>query len=90
MLEQVGRDLLAQLKACPDRRTTRVMVAQMQVHLVNSKMDAALRDRFWKALFTAIRAASHEFVAADVFATVMADVTLQSIRCAKNSQIGDD
>ena len=87
MFDQKGNDLLAQLKGCADRRAARVMIAQTQVDLVNGKMDAIQRDRFWKALLAEINAASHEFVATDVFATVIADVTLQSIRCAKNSQI---
>jgi hypothetical protein len=86
MLEAFRTELLVFLQSCLDRREARVMLAQAQLHLTRDHLSDAQRDQFWKSLLQEIRSMAHKFAASDVLATAMADVTLYSIRCHRNSE----
>jgi hypothetical protein len=86
MLEPFRRELLVFLQSCLDRREARVMLAQAQLRLTRDHLSDAQRDQFWKSLLQEIKSMPHEFAASDVLATTMANVTLYSIRCGRNSK----
>jgi hypothetical protein len=87
MLEAFRGEILALLRACLDRREARVMLAQAQLHLVQNRLSEVDRDQFWKALLKDLKLAPQGFAASDVFKTAMADVTLYSIRCGRDSYL---
>ena len=86
VLEEYREQLFSELKVCRVRREARVMIAQAQLQLARERVDDADRDVFWKTLLREIKASADLFVATDVLAAAMADVTLLSIRCGRNSQ----
>jgi hypothetical protein len=87
MLEAFRGELLVLLKISLDRREARVMLAQAQLHLRRERIADAHRDQFWKALLQDVKLTPHEFAASDVFRTAMADITLNSIRCGRDSYL---
>lgn len=87
MLEAFRQEILALLKHSVDRREARVMLAQAQLRLAEQRLSGVGRDQFWKALLQDVKRSSHEFAAADVLTTAMADVTLYSIRCGRDSYL---
>jgi len=87
MLESFRGELLVLLKISLDRREARVMLAQAQLHLTRERISDAQRDQFWKALLQDVKLAPNEFAASDVFRTAMADITLNSIRCGRDSYL---
>lgn len=80
-------ELLTLLKISLDRREARVMLAQAQLRLTRDRINDADRDQFWKALLQDVRLVPNEFAAWDVFRTAMADITLYSIRCGRDSHL---
>ena len=89
-MDEFRRELVSVLKTCRDRREARVMLAQTQLLLARERVSEPDRDRFWKALLRDMKSVSEEFAATDVFAAAIADVTLFSIRCGRQSYVNDD
>jgi hypothetical protein len=87
MLEAFRGEILAFLRGCTDRREARVMLAQAQLRLTQDRISDLHRDQFWKALLQDVKLSPNEFAASDVFKTAMADVTLYSIRCGRDSYL---
>jgi hypothetical protein len=90
MLDAFREELLVLLKISLDRREARVMLAQAQLRLSESRIGDRDRDQFWKALLKEVKCVPHEFAASDVFRTAMADITLYSIRCGRDSYLETD
>jgi len=90
MLEAFRGEILALLKGCLDRREARVMLAQAQLRLIRGRLSELHRDQFWKALLQDLKLGPHEFAASDVFETAMAEITLYSIRCGRDSYLKID
>jgi hypothetical protein len=87
MLDSFRAELFLFLKSCLDRREARVTLAQAQLRLTRDRVTDAERDQFWKALLQDLRLVPEQFAASDVYATAMADVTLYSIRCGRDSYL---
>ena len=87
MFEAFREELLTLLKISVDRREARVMIAQAQLRLTRDRISDADRDQFWKALLQEVKQTPREFADSDVFRTAMADITLNSIRCGKDSYL---
>ena len=90
MLEAFRGEVLALLKRGLDRREARVMLAQAQLQLTRDRVSDLNRDQFWKTLLQDIKLAPHQFAASDVFDTALAEVTLYSIRCGRDSYLKID
>jgi hypothetical protein len=63
------------------------MLAQAQLRLTREHITDAHRDQFWKALLQDVKSGPHEFAASEVSRMAMADVTLYSIRCGRDSYL---
>ena len=87
MLEAFRGEILAFLRGCLDRREARVMLAQAQLRLTQNRLNEFDRDQFWKAVLQDVKLVSNEFAASDVLRTAMADITLYSIRCGRDSYL---
>jgi|HubBroStandDraft_1064217.scaffolds.fasta_scaffold130930_2 hypothetical protein len=87
MFETFREELLTLLKISLDRREARVMLAQAQLRLTRDRISDAHRDQFWRALLKDLKLAPQEFAASDVYKTAMADVTLYSIRCGRDTYL---
>lgn len=87
MFEAFREELLTLLKISVDRREARVMIAQAQLRLTRDRISDADRDQFWKALLQEVKQTPREFADSDVFRTATADITLNSIRCGKDSYL---
>ena len=63
------------------------MLAQAQLRLTRDRISDAQRDQFWKALLQDVKLVPNEFAASDVFRNAMAEITLYSIRCGRDSYL---